>query len=88
MGFDHSKIPRREWTYRDEEGVWQYGVLLHPDIGVTFWGERLDGDDGGAYGMSFRDFLRCKDFRSTPAEIISEIRQILEAATIKKQRPA
>ena len=84
MKFDRSKIPHREWTYQDE--TWQMGVMLRPKHGdVIFWGERHDGDDGGGYGMSFREFLRCKDFRSIPAEIIEEIRTILNAARIKKK---
>ena len=86
MKFDRSKIPRREWTYQDEEEKWQLGVMLRPEQGdVIFWGERLDGDDGGGYGMSFREFLRTKDFRSTPVEIIEEIRALLNAARIRKK---
>ncbi len=86
MSFDLSKIPQREWTYQDEDDVgWQYGVQLHPNIGVTFWGEYRNDEDGGAYGMSFAKFLSTKDFRSTPPEIIEEIRQILRAARVKRK---
>lgn len=80
MGFDHTKIPYREWQYQDEDEDWCQGVLLQPDEGVIFWGERFDGEDGGAYRMSFQEFLKIKDFRTTPIEIINEIRQILETA--------
>ncbi|MCP4544846.1 MAG: hypothetical protein GY835_00090 [bacterium] len=83
MDFDLDKIPQLEWTYQDEDDAWRQGVLLRPDEGVIFWGERLDGEDGGAYRMSFREFLRTKEFRSTPLEIINEIRQILRAAKTK-----
>jgi len=85
MGFDLDKIPRREWVYQEKDDeAWHYGVLLRPDEGVIFWGERFDHEDGGAARMSFREFLRAKDFRTTPVEIIDEIRQILQAAKIKK----
>ncbi len=78
MAFDRSKIPHREWDFEDTE--WRYGVVLDPNEGITFWGEHHNGEDAGAYGMSFRDFLGTKDFRSTPADVISEIREILLAA--------
>lgn len=85
MNFDRSKIPHREWHYQDEDKDWRQGVILHPDYGVSFWGERIDGDDGGAYGLSFQKFLSTKDFKSTPVEIIEAIRHILEEARIKKR---
>ncbi len=85
MGFDRSKIPQREWSYQGEDEAWRQGVILRPDEGVIFWGERLDGKDGGAYRISFREFLRTKDFREVPVGIINEIRQILKAAKSKKK---
>ena len=78
--FDVSKIPNKEWTHRDEK--WKYGVALIPEKGVVFWGERYDLDDGGAYQMSFNEFLRTKEF-NTPTEIIDEIRVLLTKAIIK-----
>lgn len=83
MRFDLSKIERREWRHDDEE--WRLGVVLDPN-GVSFWGESHDGDEGGAFGMTFAEFLRAKDFRSTPKEITDEIREILLAAKIKPSK--
>lgn len=74
--FDINKMSYKEWTYTDEDEKWNYGVILNPKEGITFWGEKTDKDDGGAYLMKFREFLRRKEF-STPKEIIDEIRSIL-----------
>jgi len=78
--FDISKIPDKEWTHEDEK--WKYGINLNPQKGVFFWGERHDLEDGGAYRMTFNEFLRTKEF-STPSEIIDEIRDLLTKAIIK-----
>lgn len=82
MKFDRDKIPYREWRYEDEAGEWAYGVILDPQRGIFYWGERYDKDDGGGARESFEAFLR-GPAREPPAEISREIRAILEAARIK-----
>ena len=85
MGFDRTRIPRREWVYFDD-GYNSQGITLSPE-GVVFWADFPDEEmfGGGSYRASFREFLSDLNrgnprLSSIPPEILEEIRQILVAA--------
>ena len=85
MKFDLRKIPEAmQWVY--EENGYRSTILLSHE-GVFFSGIPLDPDDdgeyGGAYRMSHRDFLRTKDRRFRKEDAHFEIVRILEEARLR-----